>query len=148
MAALKATRSSQYPVVSSFTYDISAGDTLANTAGTVVAIGYVVGAQAFDCIKLPLNARVTGGALVVTTVSNDAGTTTLSVGDSGSATRYLGATTVKSAALTALVPTGYLGTGEDIRITLANGSGGATTGKITVYVEWVIDGKANEVVPN
>lgn len=148
MAALKETRSAQFVMNAAFTYDISTADTLANTAGVVTAIGFVVGAQAFDVIKLPLGARVIGGSLIVTTVSNDAGTTTLSVGDSGSATRYLGATTVKSAARTALVPTGYLGTGEDIRITLANGSGGATTGKITVEVNFVIDGRANEVYPN
>lgn len=148
MSALKATRSAQWSYWSSFTYDISAGDTLANTAGAVVAIGFVVGAQAFDAIKLPKGAVVVGGNLVVEVVSNDAGTTTLSVGDSGSATRYLGATNVKAAAVTALVPTGYHGTGEDIRLTLANGSGGATTGKITVNVEFILDGKADAVFPN
>lgn len=148
MAALKATRSSQMVVNASFTYDISTADTAYNTAGASVAIGFVVGAQVFDVIKMPNGARVVGGALVVETVSNDAGTTTLAVGDSSSTSRYLSATSVKSAALTALVPTGYVSTGQDIRITLANGSGAATTGKITVYVSYVIDGKADFAVPN
>lgn len=148
MSALKATRSAQYPLFADFVYDISAGDTAYNTAGTSVAIGFVVGAQVFDVIKLPKGARVIAGALIVETVSNDAGTTTLAVGDVDSTSRYLSATTVKSAARTVLVPTGYTGTGQDIRITLANGSGGATTGKIRVEVLYVIDGKANEAVPN
>lgn len=148
MAALKATRSSQWSQVGSFTFDISLGDTLANTAGTVVAIGAVAGAQAFDAIKLPKGARVTGGQITVVTVGNDSGAQTMSVGDSGSATRYLGATSIKSAARTALVPTGYTGTGEDIRLTFSNNTGDATTGKVVVDVIYVIDGKADNVVPN
>jgi len=147
MSALKANRSAQYQLAASFTYDISAGDTLANTSGVVQTFA-ATGAGPFDAIKLPKGARVVGGQLTVVTVGNDSGVQTLAIGDSGSATRYLGATSIKSAARTALVPTGYTGTGEDIRFTLVNTNGDATTGKVVVDVLFVIDGKANEAVPN
>ncbi len=147
MAALNATRSGQYVLESEFTFDIAAGDTLLNTAGNVITFK-AAAATAFDAIKLPLNATVVGGDVTVETVSNDGGTATITVGDSGSATRYLGATSIKSAARTALVPTGYRGQAEDIRLTLANANGDATTGKVTVRVLWIMANRANEVFPN
>jgi hypothetical protein len=146
MAVLKTNRSAQWLLAATFTFDIASGDTLANTAGTTVAVGAVVGAQAFDAIHLPNRARVIGGGLTVLTVGNDGGAQTLSVGDSGSATRYLGATNIKAAARTALVPTGFVGAGEDLRITLSNGNGDATAGKVSVDILYLIDGRANEVV--
>jgi hypothetical protein len=149
MSALRSTRSAQYILHGSFTYDLSTGDTLGNTASpsVVQALG-ATGAGPFDAIKLPKGARVVGGQLTVVTVSNDTGAATLAVGDSGSASRYLAATSIKTAARTALVPTGFTGIGEDIRITLVNTNGDATTGKVTLDVSYIIDGKSNEVVPN
>jgi hypothetical protein len=147
MAALNATRSGQYVLESEFTFDIAAGDTLTNTAGNVIAFNGN-SATVFDAIKLPLNATVVGGDVTVEVASNDASTATIAVGDSASATRYLGATNMKAAARTALVPTGYRGQAEDIRLTLANAGGAATTGKVTVRVLWIMANRANEVFPN
>lgn len=134
MATKKATRQGQEVV--SAVFDFSITDDMLNTSGVSTAFSATSGV--FDVINLPPNAEVVGGDVVVRTVSNDTGTATIAVGDSGSASRYLAATTIKTAARTALVPTGYRGTGEQIRITLANASGNATTGEVSVRVEYVI----------
>ncbi len=145
MALLKKNRGAQWPLYQDFTFTVA--DTMVDTAGATNSMA-VVGSKTYDVCGLPVGAVVIGGELVVNTVSNDATTATVSVGDSVSATRYLGATTYKTAARTALVPTGYNGLGEDLRITVANGTGGATTGSVTVRVGYVVGGRTNEVQPN
>lgn len=140
MSLLRKNRGLQYPLVAEFTFNIT--DTFAMTDGVTKA--FSVAAPIADIIALPPNAVVIGGELVVETVSNDSSTATLKVGDSGNDARYLGATSIKSAARTALVPTGYRGTGEDIRITLANAGGDATAGKVTVRVQYIVQNRTNE----
>ena len=146
MATLLATRSAQYLMEAEFVFDIAAADAVANTSGVVTALS--AASVVADVIKLPSAATLVGGEVVVETVSNDTGTATIAVGDSASATRYLSATNIKAAARTALTLTGYRGQGEDIRITLANANGNATTGKVTVRVQYVVANRANEVNPN
>lgn len=145
MAVLKATRGAQYPLNARFKFNIA--DTMLNTSAVSTAFKAASG-TVFDVINLPNNAIITGGSIHVTTVSNDSSTATMSVGDSGSATRYLGATSIKSAARTAIVPTGYLGAGEQIRITLANATGDATTGDVEVEIMFIIQDRMNEAYPN
>jgi hypothetical protein len=142
MPLIRASRSAQYPLHAEFTFNVT--DTMANTSGATVALGAAAGSM-FDAIKLPPNAVVIGGDVTVDVVSNDSGTATIAVGDSGSATRYLAATSIKAAARTPLVPTGYRGTGEDIRLTLANAGGGATAGTVSVRVSYIVTGRAQEV---
>lgn len=144
MALLKKNRAAQWPLYQEFTFTMA--DTMVDTAGATNALN-VVGSKTYDVAGLPPGAVVIGGELVVGVVSNDATTATVAVGDSTSATRYLGATTIKTAARTPLVPTGYNSLGEDLRITIANGTGGATTGTVTVRVGYVIAGRCNEVQP-
>lgn len=145
MATLKKNRSAQYPLVQDFTWTF--GDAMLNTAGALVNMK-AAGSATFEPIGLPPGAIVTGGELVVNTVSNDTGAATVSVGDSASAARYLAATSVKAAGRTALVPTGYNGLGEDLRITVANANGDATTGSYTLRVQYVIAGRSQEVQTN
>lgn len=145
MTTLKKTRTAQYPLVAEFTFNIT--DLMANTAGAVISFA-AAAAAAFDVIPLPPNAVLVGGDVAVETASNDSSTATIAVGDSGSASRYLGATNIKAAARTPLVPTGYRGNGEDLRITLANAGGDATAGTISVRAEYIITGRANEVQYN
>lgn len=141
MALLRKNRGLQYPLVAEFRFALT--DTMPNTSGVTVALN---GDAAFDIIGLPPGAVVTGGDVAVEVASNDAGTHTIAVGDSGSATRYLGATSIKATGRTALVPTGYRGTGEDIRITLdAANVGTATAGTLSVRVEYIVSGRTNEV---
>lgn len=141
MATLKKTRTAQYPLMAEFTFNIA--DVMLNTSGASTAFKATDGV--FDVIPLPPNAVLVGGDVTVETASNDTGTATIAVGDSGSATRYLGATSIKATGRTALVPTGYRGTGEDLRITLANASGDATAGTVTVRALYTVTGRANEV---
>ena len=140
MTKLKKNRSAQYPLVAEFTFNIT--DTMVDVNGVEKA--FKATAVVVDPIALPPNAVVIGGDVTVETVSDESGTATIKVGDSTTDNRYLGATTIKSAACTALVPTGYRGTGQDIRVTLANQNGDATAGKVSVRVEYIISGRANE----
>lgn len=131
----------QYVLSSTFAFTVS--DAMLNTSAVLTNFK-ASSATVYDILNLPPNAQVVGGDLVVLTVSNDTGTSTLSVGDSASATRYLGATNLKAAARTALVPTGYQGLGEALRITIANQNGDATTLVARVTVQFIIDSRGNE----
>lgn len=144
MAVLKASRTAQYVLQQEFTFNFN--DTAVDTvAGTSKTFGSVVAdALVFDAIPLPPNANVVGGELIVETAYDTGTTATISVGDSASATRYLGATSLKSAARTALTLTGYRGAGENIRLTFAHAGTVPTVGKATVRVQYTIQGRANE----
>lgn len=142
MSALKKNRTLQYGLWAEFTFSI--GDTMINTSGNADAFD-TVASHVFDVIGLPPNAIVVGGEVVTETAFVGSTAYNVSVGDSGSATRYLGATDKTTAARTALVPTGYVGAGEDIRLTVAPTVATATAGKLTVRVNYVVRGRANEV---
>ncbi len=143
MAKLRKNRTLQYPLVAEFTFNVT--DSLVATDGVERVFNAAGAAQIFDVIGLPPLATVISGDVIVETASNDAGTATVAVGDSVNATRYLSATSIKTAGRTALVPTGFRGNGEDIRITLANATGGATAGTVTVRVLYTIQNRSNEV---
>lgn len=142
MAKLIASRTAQWPLVAEFTFNFD--DTMANTAGATVDFGKTnTAATVVEAIPLPPGAVVVGGS-VDTQTAFDAATFNVSVGDSGSATRYLGATDRKAVGTSALVPTGYRGTGENIRISFT-AADACTAGKMTVRVMYVVDGRSNEV---
>lgn len=142
MAKLNPTRAAQVPLVATFEWNFD--DTMANSAGTVTGFE---ASDAKDVLQLPPGAIVVGGELVVDTLFNATGAATVSVGDSGSATRYLGATTLKTAARTALVPTGYKNvSGLAVRLTFSFADLDATQGKARVNVSYIIDGRADQVV--
>ena len=145
MAILKATRGAQWPLMAEFTFSFD--DTMANTSGSTVDFK-TVATNAFDIINLPEGAVVVGGDVVTETAITGSTAYNISIGDSGSATRYLGVTDKVSAARTALVPTGYVGQGENLRMTLTPTVAAATAGKVTVRVLFTIRNKANEVIPN
>lgn len=143
MAQKLATRGGQYPITAEFTFDV-ANDTMKNTSG-VDDNFKVVGSHVFDAILLPTNAIVVGGEVVTETAVSGSTAYNVSVGDSGSATRYLGATDKVAAGRTALVPTGFVGGGEQVRVTVAPTVADATAGKITVRVSYIIRNRVNEV---
>ena len=142
MAQKLAARGGQYPITSEFTFDV-ANDTMKNTSG-VDDNFKVVGSHVFDTILLPNNATVVSGEVVTETAVSGSTAYNVSVGDSGSATRYLGVTDKVAAGRTALVPTGFVGGGEQIRVTVAPTVADATAGKITVRVTYVIRNRMNE----
>ena len=142
MALVKKNRVLQWALTAEFTFNLT--DTMVATDGVARAFGASGAAAIFDVVGLPPNSVVTGGDVTVETVSNDSGTATVKVGDTASDARYLSATSIKSAARTALVPTGFRGAGEDLRLTFANQNGDATAGKVTVRVTYIVSGRANE----
>jgi hypothetical protein len=144
MALLKAARAAQNVMEAEFSFTI--GDTMVNTAGAADAFSSVA-AHVFDVINLPPQAVVVGGEVVTDTAFTGSTAYNVTVGDSASAARYLGTTDKTTAGRTALVPTGYLGLGENLRLTVTPTLGAATAGKITVRVQYVVTGRANEVVP-
>ena len=142
MSKLIASRTAQTVMEAEFTFNFD--DTMANTSGATVDFGKTnTASTVFEVINLPPGAVILGGEFVTETAFS-ATTVNVSVGDSGSATRYLGATNVKALGRTPLVPTGYRGTGENIQITVAP-SGASTTGKATLRVQYIITGRAQEV---
>ena len=146
MAQKLATRGGQYPITSEFTFDV-ANDTMKNTSG-VDDNFKVVGSHVFDAILLPNNAIVVGGEVVTETAVSGSIAYNVSVGDSGSATRYLGVTDKVAAGRTALVPTGFVGGGEQVRVTVAPTVADATAGKVTVLVSYITRKRVYEVQPH
>ena len=142
MTAKIKSRTAQYPLVAEFTFAI--GDTMLNTAGASDNFA-VVAAHVFDIIPLPPGATVIGGSVTTDTAFVGSTAYNVKVGDSTTVDRYLGTTDKTTAALTALVPTGYVGTGQNLRLTVTPTVADATAGAITVRVEYVIANRTNEV---
>lgn len=141
MAKLNATRGLQYPLVAEFTFNFD--DTMVDTAD-VLKDFKTVGTTVVDAINMPNGAVVMGGEVVTETAISGSTAYNVSVGDSGSATRYLGVTDRVAAGRTALVPTGYVGAGEQIRVTVTPTVAAATAGKVTVRVMYIIRNRVNE----
>lgn len=143
MAKVLATRGAQWPLIAEIVLNL-ATDSVMNTAGAEEALN-VFAAHVFDGIKLPTGAIVVGGSVTTEIAATGSTAVNVSVGDSASATRYLSATDKVAAGRTALVPTGYVGLGEDIRITITPTVANATAGRISVQVEYIIRNRVNEV---
>lgn len=90
-------------------------------------------------LQLPMDAQITGGDVVVSTAFDSGTTDVLDVGDPSSASRYKNDVDLKTAALTALVPTGKITTADDrtIRLTRTPVGTAATTGEVRVRIEYV-----------
>ena len=146
MAKLLATRGAQWPLVAEFTFNFD--DTMVDINGVTKSFGSTY-TDAIVCtpINLPDGAVVIGGDLIVETAGVGPTAYTVKFGDSLNDARYLAATSLLSAARTALTLTGYRVT-ENLRLTIASTVANATAGKATVRVLFVIPNKVNEVVPN
>ena len=57
-------------------------------------------------------------------------------------------TDIDLAGRTALVPTGYVGTGENLRVTVAPSGAASTAGKVTVRVQYIMRDRWSETVTN
>ena len=116
----------------------------------------LVATQAFDytelesgvgvnAVKLPDGARVIGGAVYITSAFD--ATRTIDVGDATVPDRY-SATPVDAAAAgrTALDITGFKVSGDnEVQLTV---SGAVTQGAGYIEVQYIMDGRSNEVVPS
>ena len=142
MSKKLATRSAQYPLMAEFTFNVL--DTMVNTSGANDGFA-TVATHVFDVINLPAYATVVGGEVVTESAITGSTAYNVSVGDSVSPTRYLSVTDKTTAARTALVPTGFVGAGENIRLTVTPTVAASTGGTITLRVMYVIRGRGNEV---
>ncbi len=141
MPKVLATRGSQWPLTAEFVVNLT--DSVINTSGAEESLS-TVASHVFDAIKLPTNAIVVGGEVTTEVAATGPTAVNVSVGDSGNAARYLAATDKVTAGRTALVPTGYVGNGEDIRVTIAPTVAVATAGKISIRVQYVIRNRMTE----
>ena len=150
MALKQATRGAQ-PVMSA-EFDFSFNDTMKDVNGVTKTFGSVyTDAGVFEVINLPLGAVVIGGDLIVEEQGVGPTAYTAAVGTSGSASAFLAATTLLSAAGTrvALTGLGLAATdGKNVRVTIAATVANATAGKFRLRLEYVIDGRITEVNPN
>ena len=147
MSVLKAARTTQNVVTSEFTFNFD--DTMIDKDGVSKDFKTVGTSFVGDVINLPPSSIVTGGEVVTETAVTGSTAYNVSIGDSGSATRYLGATDRVTAGRTALVPTGFVNVdGLNLRLTVAPTAAAATAGVVTVRVSYMVRGKANDVVPN
>lgn len=142
MAKLNPARGAQYPLVAEFTFNFD--DTMVDTSGASKDFA-TVGDNVFDVINLPVGAVVTGGEVVTETAVAGSTAYNVKVGDSNDDDRYLGATDRVAAGRTALVPTGYVSVGEQIRVTVSPTVAAATAGKVTVRVQYIVRHRTNEV---
>jgi len=141
MAVLKSTRTAQWVLNAEFSWNFD--DTMIDAVTLVSGNFASAAAHTIDVIGLPPNAVIIGGQLVVTTAFN--GTTyPVVIGDSTTANRYLATADRKAAALVPLVPTGYVGLGENLRLTITP-TGSTTGGAATVRIQYIVVGRSNEV---
>lgn len=143
MAQKLAARGGQYPITAEFTFDV-ANDTMKNVSGADDNFN-VVGSHVFDAILLPTNAIVVGGEVVTETAVSGSTAYNVKVGDSVNDARYLASTDRVAAGRSALTVTGFVGGGEQVRVTVAPTVANATAGKITVRVSYIIRNRVNEV---
>ena len=99
-----------------------------------------------NVVVLPEGALVTRAFVLVTTAYNSATTATATVGDAADADRYGAAVDLKTVGIKALVPTGYITPAKGpVTITFAQTGAAATAGAARVYVEYIVERKADEV---
>lgn len=141
MAKLIASRTTQYPMVSEFTFTV--GDTMENSGGTEQSLG---ADGTFVIIPLPPGAVVTGGSVdtEVALSGGDGSAMTIAVGDSADPDRYLAAAGVTAAGSVPMVPTGYRGMGENVQMTV-DSTGTYAAGTVSVKVTYVVADRQNEV---
>ena len=161
MSKLLASRSAQWPLMLEFTVDVSTAvaDTMATVVGNVIggaapataAVSQAVGGfyagvgQIYEIMPLPVGAVILSGELGVNNAVVGPTASGITIGDAANAARYLGSTSLLAAARTAVVPTGYISLGENIRVTITNTVAVATAGKFSIRLVYTIGGRQNEV---
>ena len=106
---------------------------------------------ASECViaKLPPRAVITEIKVYVDTAFNAATTNTLSIGDAGSATRFLNAQSISAVgpvAVTTEIGRKYT-VADYLRATYAQSGAAASAGIVRIFGEYIIEGKSSEVQP-
>jgi hypothetical protein len=103
---------------------------------------------ATEAVDLPGGAYIISGELVITTAFNSGTSDAMEVGDSGGVATLLSSTSVASTGRTDLTPPDApLSAKDAVTIELTSVGAAATAGAGFLRVEYVIDGRANEVQP-
>jgi hypothetical protein len=159
---LLASRTAQYPLTSNFTFNynnwvVDSVDLTAKTLGSTTAAatdpaqagltGPVANTIVFDAIPMPVGAVITGGEVIVETAYAGSTAATLSLGIAGTTTALASAVDLKTAARTALTLTTPLlaNAGQNLRATIAYTVANATAGKVRVNLQYLVDGRSQEV---
>lgn len=108
---------------------------------------------AIPLVKLPAGSIVLGGMLVFTTAFNAGTSDAATVGDGGSAARYAtiaaGSGALSANLYKAITPTGYQYTVADtIDLVWTAVGTAATTGAGFLLIQYITEGRANEVIPD
>ncbi|MCB0682336.1 MAG: hypothetical protein KDC32_15705 [Saprospiraceae bacterium] len=142
MALLIPSRTAQFPLVAEFNFNFD--DTMLNDEGVVVDFGASdLTERTVVVIPLPPGATVIGGAFTRHVAFDTAGYD-VTVGDTTDEDRYLASADLKALGSTPLVPTGYVGVGENIVLNITTDDV-CTTGSATLRVEYVVANRSNEV---
>ena len=91
-----------------------------------------------------MGCTIVSGEVVTNTTFTGSTAINVKVGDASSDNRYLGTTDKITAGRTALVPTGFVSTGEDLRLTVTPTVAAATAGKMTVRILYTRAGRVSE----
>lgn len=106
-------------------------------------------ATVYEAIDLPPNAVVLSGTLFITTAWNSGTTATVDIGDTTDPDRYtaspLDLTTTAPAGLALDVAGGKSVSNASIDLTTVFAGTAATAGAATLVVQYIIEGRANEV---
>jgi hypothetical protein len=101
---------------------------------------------AFAVVDVPAGAIVVGGYVMVTTAWDSATSSTLQVGDGGSASRYDPSDVdMKAATGKQIVPSGYVYPTKDTIDIEITDVGAPSAGVAKVVIEYIIEGRGNEV---
>jgi len=96
-------------------------------------------------LTLPGGATVIGGELMLDTAFNSATSDVATIGDAGSATRYLSSTSIAATGRTALALSGYTTTAPtDVNVSWTGVGAVPTAGAGTLTVTYVLAGRSNE----
>jgi len=101
------------------------------------------GVESDVAMDLPPNSVIIQGRLVTTEAWNSTTSDVLTVGDATDPDRYLANGDIRSlGAIVPLVPTGFIATGEGLKVLWTSGGGTPTTGKVRLEVMYFILGRA------
>jgi hypothetical protein len=143
VALLTPPRTAQSPLVAYYGFRFD--DTAVDINGDIVDFGATnLGPSTIEVIPLPPGAAVISGQ-ISTIETFDGGTKfEVSIGDELDIDRYLSLDNKKFPGYSPIVPTGFVGNGENILLTFTL-DGLCTTGAAYIYIEYVVAGRAGEV---
>ena len=142
MPRIIASRTAQSPLIAYFPFRFD--DTMLDVSGNLIDFGATnLGPTTVMAVPLPPGAMVIGGSISSTETFSDTVALPVTIGDSLVPDRYFAADK-KTEGFSLLVPTGFVGNGENIEFTFTFDDF-ATTGAAVIVVEYIVADRATEV---